>query len=67
MTDIHLQVPDAFDFSNPNDWSHWKQQFQQFRIALSRDTQPTSKQVGTPLGVEAEVVLSSTGITDAER
>ena len=65
-----VQPPEAFDFKNPDDWTHWKRRFEQFRIASSLDTQSDSKQVSMLLysmGKEAEVVLVSTGITDEER
>ena len=43
MAKIRLQPPDKFDFKKPDDWSHWKRRFQQFRIASVLDTQSDSQ------------------------
>ena len=70
MAEICLQPPDKFDFKNADDWSHWKRRFQQFRIALSLDTQSNSKQIGMLLysmGKEAEMILSLMNISESQR
>ena len=58
---IRLEPPAAFDFKKPEEWPHWKQKFERFRLAsgLSNDE---SKQVSTLLyclGEEGEDVLLS--------
>ena len=58
MAQIQLQPPTPFDFKNPDDWLHWKRQFQQFPGLAKEDQQ---KQVGTLLyclGEGAEAVLA---------
>ena len=70
MAEICLQPPDKFDFKNADDWSHWKRRFQQFRIALSLDTQSNSKQISMLLysmGKEAEMILSLMNISESQR
>ena len=70
MALIQLKPPDSFNFRRPDDWPHWKRRFQQFRVAsgLAGDTE--AKQISTLLyclGKEAEAVLTSTNITEADK
>ena len=70
MAQIRLQPPDPFNFRNPDDWSRWRQRFQQFREASGLSAEAATKQISTflyCLGEEAESVLASTNATDADR
>ena len=70
MAQIHFKPPDPLDFKHPEDWPHWKQRFQQFRVASGLSDAAAAKQISTLLyvmGEEAETVLASTNITDEER
>ena len=70
MAQIHLQLPDPFDFKSPDDWPHWKRRFEQFRSAAGLQDTSAAKQVNTLLyclGEEAESVLISTNITEEEQ
>jgi len=66
IAQIRLQPPEPFNFHNPDDWSHWRQRFQQFREASGLNKASATKQISTLLyclGEEAEAVLSSTNAT----
>ena len=66
MAQVRLQ-PDPFNFKDPDDWLHWKWQFEQFRVASDLIEEGTEKQVSTLLyclGEEADAVLASTNIKD---
>ena len=68
--EIRLQPPDALNFHNPDDWPHWRRQFQKFWEASGLAEVTASKQVSTLLyclGEEAEAVLSSTNATPFNR
>lgn len=55
---------------SPEDWPHWKQRFEQFRVVSGLVDEGAKKQVSTLLyclGEEAETVLASTNITDEQR
>ena len=70
MAQIRLQPPDPFNFGNPDDWSRWRQRFQQFREASGLSAEAATKQISTflyCLGEEAESVLASTNATGADR
>ena len=70
MAQLHLQPPAPFNFRNPDDWQRWRRRFENFRVASGLATSAAAQQVSTLLyclGEEAETVLASTGLTDAER
>ena len=70
MATIRLQPPDRFDFKSPDIWPKWRRRFEQFRTASGLSAASAAQQVNTLLyclGEEADDVLSSTNITDAER
>ena len=67
MAQIWLQPPEPFNFKQPDDWSRWKRRFEQFRLASGLDTDPAVKQVSTLLYCMADVVLTSTNITEEEK
>ena len=70
MAQIQLKHPEPFNFKQPDDWYRWKRRFDQFRSASGLEGESEAKQISTLLycmGDEAEMVLSSTGITDAQR
>ena len=69
-TSVQLKPPENFDFSKPDNWGKWKKRFEQFRVAAGLQEENEPRQVSTLLycmGEEAESVLSSTDITDADR
>ena len=70
MASIRLQPPEPFNFKAPDTWPKWKKRFEQFRIASGLSESSAEQQVSTLLysmGEEADDVLSSTNITEAER
>ena len=69
-TSVQLKPPENFDFSKPDTWQKWKKRFEQFRVASGLKAENEPRQVSTLLycmGEEAEPVLSSTNITEADR
>ena len=67
---VQLKPPDNFDFSKPDNWEKWRKRFEQYRVASGLKQEDEPRQVSTLLycmGEEAESVLSSTGISDADR
>ena len=69
-TSLQLQPPEAFSFSKPEGWPHWKRRFLQFRSASGLATAPDAQQTSTLLyclGEEAEDVLKSAGAKDADK
>ena len=70
MAGIRLQPPENFDFSKPDEWPKWKKRFQQFRGASGLSGESDVRQVDTLLyclGDEADSVLASTNVSQAER
>ena len=70
MAEIRLQVPDPFNFKDPNGWKRWKKRFEQFHAASGLDGDAETKQVNTLLycmGEEAEAILDSVKTTDEEK
>ena len=70
MATIRLQPPEQFDFKNPDSWKRWKRRFEQYRVASGLATENEPRQVSTLLycmGEDAESVLTSTGISDADK
>ena len=70
MASIQLKPPESFDFKVPDDLSHWKRRFQQFREASGLSEDNEAKQINTLLycmGEEAEDVLTSTNPTKEEK
>ena len=70
MAQLRLQPPEPFNFRNPDDWPRWKRRFEQFRSASGLSEDAAKKQVNTLLyclGEQAEAVLASTNVTEAER
>ena len=59
---IPLQPPPSFNFKSPDEWSRWRQRFEQFHVASGLTESMAAKQVGTllcHLGEEADSVLTS--------
>ena len=46
-----------FNFKKPDDWSRWKSQFDQFRIASGSDKDPQEKHHSTLIYCTGEQVL----------
>ena len=70
MAALQLKVPEPFDFKKPEEWPRWKKRFEQFRITSGLGEESDQRQVSTLLyclGEEADDVLSSTNITEAQR
>ena len=70
MTTVHLQPPQPFDFSRPDEWCRWKRRFEQYRCASGLKGETEERQVSTLLyclGETAEDTLNSTGISERER
>ena len=70
MASVRLQSPDSFDFQAPDEWTKWKRHFENFRSASGLSAEDEPRQVSTLLycmGEEADDVLTSTSITEAER
>lgn len=70
MAHIRLAPPDPFNFAQPDDWPRWKRRFEQFRVASGLASEAEPRQVSTLLycmGEDADNVLTSTNITDAEK
>ena len=69
MASFCLQPPSPFDFKTPDEWPRWKQRFEQFRLASDLADESDDRQVSTLLycmGEEAEDILASTNITEAD-
>ena len=69
-TGLQLKAPGKFDFSKPDNWLKWKNRFEQFRVASGLKQEDGPRQVSTLLycmGEEADSVLSSTNISEADR
>ena len=70
MASVPLQPPAKFNFSNPDEWPKWRRRFEQFRIASGMAGESEERQISTLLyclGEEAEDVLTSTNISEADR
>lgn len=70
MAQICLEPPEPFNFRKPDNWSRWKQRFQQFRVASGLSEASASKQISTLLyclGEEDEAILTSTNATTEDR
>ena len=62
---IHLQPPEPFDFTKPDNWIKWKRRFEQFCKASGLASASKTRQVSTLLytmGENADNVLTSTYI-----
>ena len=69
-TNLSLQPPAKFDFRHPDEWPKWKRWFKQYLAATGLDRGDSARTVSTLLytmGDDADDVLTSTDITDAER
>jgi hypothetical protein len=67
---IALKPPGRFNFKQPDDWPKWKRRFLQYLSATGLEGETDARKISTLLyclGEEAEDVLTSTSITDAER
>ena len=70
MASLRLQPPDPLDFRSPDGWVKWKRRFEQYRIASGLATENDDRHISTLLycmGEEADAVLLSTNISDADR
>ena len=67
---VQLQPPERFNFKHPDEWPRWKRRFMQFLTASALIKEDEERQVSTLmycLGDEGDDVLTSTGISDADR
>ena len=67
---VWLKPPETIDLSKPNNWEKLKKRFEQSRVAAGLKDENETRQVSIPLYCmeeESNLVLSSTGITDADR
>ena len=67
---VPLRPPEKFDFKRPNEWVRWKRRFEEFLSASGLDKEDDARKVSTLLyclGDEADDVLTSTNISDADR
>ena len=67
---VSLQPPAAFRFDRPDEWTKWKQRFEQYRLASGLSEQSEERQTSTllyTLGEDAADVLSSTNISNEGR
>ena len=68
MASVRLQPPSPFE--TPDEWPHWKRRFEQFQLASGLAGKSDDRQDSTLLycmGEEAEDILASTNITEADR
>ena len=65
-----MQLPETFNFQNPDQWPRWKKRFEQYRIASGLSAADHLRQVSTLLyclGSDTEDVLSFTDISEEAR
>ena len=70
MASLHLEPPASFPFSHPDEWPKWKQQFEQFRLALGVSTERDIRLISALLycmGDKAEDIFASTNISEDDR
>ena len=70
MANLRLQPLDPFNFRNPDEWTKRKRRYEQFYTASGLQSADETRQVSTLLycmGEDAEIVLTSTGISDEEQ
>ena len=70
MASLRLEPPASFPLSWPDEWSQWKRQIEQFRIASSLLAKEDTRQISALLycmGDEAEDMLVSTNISEGDR
>ena len=70
MAGIRLQLPEPFNFKQPDEWTRWKRRFEQYRVASGLAEEGEARQVCTLLycmGEEAGDVLTTTKIEEADR
>ena len=70
MSSLQLSPPEAFDFKCPDNWLKWRCRFQQYYDASGLSAESDARQVNTLLyclGEEADDVLASTHISEADR
>ena len=67
---VSLQPPAAFRFDRPDEWTKWKQHFEQYRLASGLSEQSEERQASAllyTLGEDAADVLLSTNISSEGR
>ena len=70
MASVRLQPVSPFNFKTPDEWPRWKWRFEQFRLVSGLAGESDDRQVSTLLyciGKEAEDILASTNIAEADR
>ena len=70
MSTLQLQLPESFNFKNPDGWLKWKHRFTQYRDVSGLSAEVQVRQVSMPLyclGEEANNVLASTNIIEENR
>ena len=63
MASLCLQLPSAFNFRTPDEWSCWKKSFEQFCLVSGLSVEAEEKQVSTLLhcmGKDADDTLTYT-------
>ncbi|XP_033730104.1 uncharacterized protein K02A2.6-like [Pecten maximus] len=69
MASYHVQPPENFTFSKPEEWTSWFKRFERFRIASELLTKDEVVQVNTliySMGGEAENIVKSFGMSAAD-
>ena len=70
MATFQIALPEQFNFTQPEEWSKWIQQFERFREASGLDKKAQGNQVNTLLycmGDEADDILCSLNLTADEK
>ena len=68
-TNMALLPPEKFDFSRPDAWPRWIKRFERYRVASGLSEKSGPVQVSAlvyTMGTEAEDVLTSFGLSDAD-
>ena len=70
MVSYQIPPPKSFNFSKPEEWSKWFQQFQRFRQASGLHEKSSENQVNIlmyTMGNAADNILSFFGLTDKKK
>ncbi|KAL1443455.1 hypothetical protein MTO96_045995 [Rhipicephalus appendiculatus] len=62
-----IQLPDAFNFSSPNEWPKWKKRFERFRTSSGLCVKPEQHQVDALLyimGEQAEEIYATFALSE---
>ena len=50
MAGIQLKPPELFNFQNPDDWTRWRDRFEQFRVAFGLADEDAVQQIALLYG-----------------